>query len=122
KYVVAEAEYCRRCHKSKYEKWKTTPHAMAFETLVHEHKDKQDRCVRCHVTGWQKSPGFWDQNLSPEFRDVQCTECHYVPLKHLKNPKKYHPQKIQENTCTRCHHKPKDDDFDFERDVKIIRH
>ena len=52
---------CGECHTKAYAKWKTTPHANAFESLKHPRNGQADfgitriydpECLACHVTGW----------------------------------------------------------------------
>lgn len=85
---------CGGCHKSQKESWLETKHANAFEALKPNKsvKAKQkvkldpkkdytadDKCVGCHVTGYQERGGYSDRmpkTRAKYFIGVTCEECH----------------------------------------------
>ncbi|HUG90511.1 MAG TPA: multiheme c-type cytochrome [Planctomycetaceae bacterium] len=55
------AATCGKCHVKAYNKWKTSAHAHATDSLIKGRKDEKNpvsrihdpECLSCHVTGWQ---------------------------------------------------------------------
>lgn len=76
------ADKCGRCHEAQFTQWLTTPHARAFDTLERDSKQEDEKCVGCHVTGWQKPNGFALNSSDPDLKNVQCESCHDVGTKH----------------------------------------
>ncbi len=94
------AATCGECHKKAYEKWKSTKHAHAYETLKTGRKGQYSRpisrihdpeCLCCHVAGWNPQAvtryqtGFLPEELAedagrPELyvklQGQQCENCH----------------------------------------------
>ena len=55
------AENCKSCHPKTYEKWATTGHAEAFESLVNDPKPNtiyDAECITCHTTGFEYNSGW----------------------------------------------------------------
>ncbi len=94
------AATCGECHKKAYEKWKSTKHAHAYETLKTGRKGQYSRpisrihdpeCLCCHVAGWNPQEvtrydsGFLPQELADarsrpqlfhKLQGQQCENCH----------------------------------------------
>ena len=98
------AEKCGDCHTKSYEHWKTTGHALAFQTIVEGpwHEDRADEkidwikrqfdpeCLSCHVTGWHPQEmlryesGYVSEKTSPHLLGQQCENCHGPGSEHVK--------------------------------------
>lgn len=82
------SEKCGECHTKSFEKWSSTGHAKATETLVHpaerseipRHHDPE--CLSCHVTGWEPQKmfpfksGYLGLKETPHLVANGCENCH----------------------------------------------
>jgi hypothetical protein len=72
--------YCAVCHTDIATAWAGTPHATALETHVNtsSHGLRNQACYTCHSAGHAPvgSGGFIDQELTPQFANIQCESCH----------------------------------------------
>lgn len=88
KYVGAEG--CK-CHKSEISDWERSKHSKALDLLrpgkkksskkkanLDPEKDytTDEKCIRCHVTGYKKEGGFKDVESTPDMAGVGCESCH----------------------------------------------
>lgn len=131
KYIGSKA--CS-CHKAHISDWKLSTHGRAFETLkpgvkkrakikanLDPDKDytKEEKCLKCHTTGYRKKGGFIDIEKTPDRISVGCESCHgpgseYLAL-HESNPGNFDRSQAKgwgqtygsENprVCTACHNK-----------------
>jgi hypothetical protein len=121
KYVGAEM--CARCHADVYDAWAKTPHARAFETLVHEGQEANAECVKCHVVGFGEESGYAiDVQKQDEagnilkstddvpLRNVQCESCHGMGTFHGTQAMATVPS---EGTCRTCHTGKYGNGFDY---------
>lgn len=122
------------CHKAHVSDWKLSTHGRAFETLkpgvkkrakikagLDPQKDytKEERCLKCHTTGYRKKGGFIDINKTADRIGVGCESCHgpgseYLSL-HESRPGNFDRSQAKswgqtygsENpqVCTACHNK-----------------
>lgn len=96
------AEKCGQCHTKAYEKWSSTLHAHAFESLKPDTPRAKERlkgilrthdpeCLACHVTGWapQQVLRYESGFINEEFAE---TEAERTQAKRLKG-----------NQCENCH-------------------
>lgn len=82
---------CTSCHKMVGISWEMSAHARAFDSLKRGVKSeekarakldpgkdytKDEKCVGCHVTGYQKEGGFKDEASTPEMAGISCESCH----------------------------------------------
>jgi hypothetical protein len=111
---------CVRCHQKEGEQWKTTSHAVAFQTLVDMKKDTDRECIGCHVVGFEKSGGFTTINTTPDKSNVQCESCHGMGTEHDAFAKS--PQRITAQTCMQCHTKDNDPGFVFDQRLALVAH
>lgn len=151
-YIGVEA--CGKCHKrdstgNQLAKWRETRHANAFATLASpkalevaeergiDDPQKDERCVRCHVTAYGVDPSLiapvaeGKRGLVAE-DGVQCESCHgpgslYKKRKIMKSRETAVAAGLlipDEKTCTACHNKdsPMYKEFDFEEMKKKIIH
>lgn len=87
------AKICGECHARAYEKWLTTGHARATESIKHGRAGQEatyisriydPECVACHVTGWSTDPailvryksGYESEQATPHLVGQQCENCH----------------------------------------------
>jgi hypothetical protein len=121
KYVGGEM--CARCHAEIYDAWAHTPHARAFETLVHEGQEANAECVKCHVVGFGEESGYaidvqkqdeegnvLQSTDHPALRNVQCESCHGMGTFHGTVAMEKIPS---ENTCRTCHSGKYGEGFDY---------
>lgn len=119
----AGSESCRTCHEAAYNIWKQTKHAEAFKILVAKQKNKDLDCVGCHVLGFNTPGGFASEELSPQFKDVNCENCHGPRLAHTKNPTiKPTGLLVQKAICAQCHVREHSPQFNYERYWQQIKH
>jgi hypothetical protein len=121
--------------------WQTTRHANAFASLVKEHSQFKQECVRCHVTGFGIDNGFKDFRTTPEFANVQCEVCHGPGYDHVVERRRlkiltrmgrstelppgeraHVNNKFDAKFCIQCHDAKNDPKFDFARDIKFVNH
>ena len=82
---------CTGCHKAEALDWTRSAHAKAFELLapgkkpaekrkgnLDPEKDyrKDEKCIKCHTTGYKKEGGYQDAESTPDFVGVGCEMCH----------------------------------------------
>jgi len=80
---------CGECHKTAYEIWQSTPHAMATDDLVKPPKERGDiprhfdpECLSCHSTGWNPQEyypylsGYLSLEGSKHLLGNGCENCH----------------------------------------------
>ncbi len=132
---------CVECHKKEFDMWQTTRHANAFASLINQHSQFKQECVKCHVTGFGIDNGFKDYRSTPEFANVQCEVCHgpgydhVVEQRRLKiltrmgrstdlppNERAHVNNKFDAKFCIQCHDAKNDPKFDFARDIKFVNH
>ncbi len=83
------SEACGECHTKAFEKWKSTTHATATDSLVTppnsrgsipRHYDPE--CLSCHVTGWEPQQfypyesGYLSLEKTPRLKHNGCENCH----------------------------------------------
>ena len=121
---VLRAQDCQRCHIAIYNRWAQTPHAHAIDSLTKKNEHQNPECIVCHVTSYHTG-GFISWEKTPEYAGVQCVQCHGRMDGHIEfhsgtSQKGDAPPQVQQTTCLQCHTPDQDDDFDFERDEKLI--
>ena len=146
-YIGAEA--CKLCHSrksvgSQFKIWKEEKHAKAFETLGSAKAkeqaaklgiadpQKEEKCLKCHVTGQGQSPEAFAKTFKAE-EGITCEACHgpaslYVEeANHTHEAAKsdkfglLHPD---EKTCLKCHNKesPNYKEFNYKEFLEKIKH
>jgi Cytochrome c554 and c-prime/Doubled CXXCH motif (Paired_CXXCH_1) len=76
--------YCANCHPDQATDWETTGHAQARQTLVDYGRGRMQYCMGCHDVGFNKG-GFIDLELTPQYANVQCENCHATGVGHPAN-------------------------------------
>jgi hypothetical protein len=120
-YVTVKA--CIECHAEHVTAWKKTPHGNAWETLKEQGAEKQGvaGCVKCHVVAYGQDGGFIDLELTPEFVNVQCENCHGPGKKHVEAGGEGHIiAKPDTASCRVCHTEGQDKNFDYARKSKLV--
>lgn len=126
------AEKCKDCHKKAYEKWGSSRHAHAFDSLrkaIPAGQDYNPECVSCHATGFQYTSGFVSADLTPNLLGNQCENCHGPGAAHVNDPKNVELQvrmrKSQhaiKNDCMKCHDAENSIHFHFETYWEKVKH
>ena len=110
----AGAQACSTCHAQIYQSYLKSKHAHALRTLEDKNKHEDPECVTCHVLGANEAGGFVNSDLSPQFANVQCENCHGARLKHARDPYRYRSTSKPDKTlCSRCHNQQHSPKFDF---------
>lgn len=114
------AELCVRCHQEEGEQWKTTSHALAWQTLVDAKQETAAECISCHVVGYRKPGGFQAAADAPKLGNVQCENCHGMGTQHeaFANPHKT----VTEQVCVTCHHGENDAEWNWQTKRPKILH
>lgn len=112
---------CIACHKTIYSFWLTTRHSRAYATLEEENRQYEPDCIGCHTTGYKKTGGFTDITKAEKYLNVQCEVCHGPGSLHVLNTDSEMKNHYAEKDCLVCHDGENDDDFDYQRDLAIIR-
>ena len=82
---------CIGCHKAEALDWQRSRHAKAFELLAAGRKpaekrkgkldpeknyQRDEKCVKCHSTGYKQEGGFVDIDTTPDLAGIGCEMCH----------------------------------------------
>jgi hypothetical protein len=83
------SEKCGECHTKAFEKWSSTPHSHATDSLVTPPNSRGDiarhydpECLSCHVTGWEPqqfypfASGYLGLEKTPQLQHNGCENCH----------------------------------------------
>jgi len=131
------AKNCKGCHigpknSNVYEKWEKAVHAKAFETLKAKGEEKNPRCLKCHVTGFNDGGYKLGSTNARDFEGVQCESCHgpgslYKDIRHMKDELAAVENGLMipiDALCIKCHNKnsPTFKGFDYQTYVKKITH
>jgi hypothetical protein len=128
------AEACKACHPNTYDFWRSTGHAKAFASLVHDPKPNtiyDAECVTCHTTGFEYTSGWRSPESTPKLKGNQCENCHGPGSKHVAEPtdKKYlaaihvtAEQADKNRLCLRCHDEDNSPHFEFTKYWEKIEH
>jgi len=121
-YVVTPSQQCASCHEKQFDHWAASGHAQSLATLKLDHKEKSPDCLACHTTGFGRSDGYLNYNITGGLKNVNCTECHYTPAEHLSQPAVYATLSITEENCVRCHNQANSPEFAFADFMARSRH
>jgi hypothetical protein len=112
KHAYAGLAKCKMCHMPYFKAWSATPHAKAFAALDSTKKQDQDpKCVKCHVTGFEKGGYALGKPATAGFKGVQCEACHGPGadyMKVMKDPVKAKAAGMitpTQEVCVGCHSK-----------------
>ncbi len=127
----ADQEYtgskkCASCHFEEYMAWRKTGHAKAFDLLTAKYEN-DEKCLKCHTTGYGEATGFKDKTSTPALAGITCETCHGPGSEHEKISQPFAKVKdltpeqeasirgsiwlqLPKNVCVQCHtmqaHKP----------------
>lgn len=121
---VVQVQDCRSCHNDIYATWAKTPHAHAIDSLTEKNEHQNPECIVCHTTYYLKG-GFVSLEKTPEYAGIQCAQCHgrmegHIDFHSGTSQKGDAPPVVNQDICLQCHTPDLDDDFDFERDKKLV--
>lgn len=114
---------CNECHGEYVDAWKKTGHAHAWDSLKKQGAEKQTipGCIKCHVVAYEKDGGFIDMDLTPEFVNVQCENCHGPGAKHIEAEGDGHIiAKPDAASCRVCHTEGQDKNFNYDKKSKLV--
>jgi len=152
--AVAEGEHqftgvmqCAQCHRAagmgyQFSKWRLSRHAQAYVNLgseagyeiaakegVEGNPQEDLRCLKCHVTGADRSPDAFLPGVN-RADGVQCESCHgpgsdYGPEAVMRDPvaaRNAGLTPVTEDTCRMCHDQAHGRPFDYASAVQSIAH
>jgi hypothetical protein len=121
------SETCAVCHKSEYDKWKTTSHAKSLQSLRDAGSADRVLCLQCHVTGLGASSGYSPTEPHAEKSLVGCECCHGPRSRHIE----YIAQEATSvssakqaplDKCFACHDSEHSPGFDAQASWEHIKH
>jgi hypothetical protein len=103
-YLGDNTDNCGHCHDNLVSGWLTTRHHSSYDSAA-AWPGYAENCNQCHSTGWDVvlNNGGYDENHSPDLRNVQCEACH-GPMG--PNPAVHSPiaqGALNGNACRPCH-------------------
>lgn len=119
--IYAGDTACKNCHVAAHEKWSSSRHGKAYETLRKINKAFDPECLACHVVGYNKQGGFISELDTPELKNVQCEVCHGAGKDHASAPTPGFGRKAK-NVCINCHVKNHSPNFNFAQYWPKIKH
>ena len=110
---------CASCHFEQYMAWRKTGHAKCFDLLTAKY-EKDEKCLKCHTTGYGEATGFKDTESTASLAGVTCEACHGPGSEHEKisqpfaKVKELTPEQeasirdsiwlmLPKNVCVTCH-------------------
>jgi hypothetical protein len=86
------SDKCATCHAAEWDKWKTTKHAHALDSLEKTARRPSQRnfdgeCVVCHTTGFGYKTGYRDDLTTTMLKHIGCESCHGPGSGHAAEPK-----------------------------------
>jgi len=119
--VYAGDTACKTCHLAAHDKWSSSKHGRAYETLRKINKAFDPECLVCHVVGYNTPGGFISELDTPELKNVQCEVCHGAGKKHITAPMPGFGKEAR-NACKKCHVKNHSPRFNFTQYWPKIKH
>ena len=114
---------CGKCHERQLAAWLQTRHAKAYTTLEQKKQQFNQNCLPCHVTGVPLAQAAEALSLQEDRRRVGCETCHGPGRRHRENPKaNIMIKKPGSGVCQACHREPNDDNFDYDKEIKMVDH
>lgn len=114
------SEKCADCHRARSQRFHSTAHAKAMQSLRAVGRATRADCYACHVTG-DISRTKKDALPAPapsHLENVQCEICHGPGAAHAQSANA-HPMVLPTKaTCVRCHVAEFDPLFDFDRALR----
>jgi 2',3'-cyclic-nucleotide 2'-phosphodiesterase (5'-nucleotidase family) len=119
--VYAGDTVCKTCHSAAHEKWSSSRHGRAYETLRKINKAFDPECLVCHVVGYNTVGGFISELDTPKLKNVQCEVCHGAGKKHASAPAPGFGNNANK-ACIKCHVKNHSPRFNFTQYWPKIKH
>jgi 2',3'-cyclic-nucleotide 2'-phosphodiesterase (5'-nucleotidase family) len=119
--IYAGDTVCKTCHSEAHEKWSSSRHGRAYETLRKINKAFDPECLVCHVVGYNTAGGFISELDTPELKNVQCEVCHGAGKKHALTPAQGFGNNATK-ACIKCHVKNHSPRFNFTQYWPKIKH
>jgi hypothetical protein len=128
------AETCKQCHPRTFEHWAGTGHAHAFESLSADPKRNRTfdpQCVNCHTVGFEYNGGFVTAATTPQFKGVQCENCHGPASLHIAEPtndfyraalRRSAADEDKNQRCVKCHTEDDSPHFEFAKYWPKVAH
>jgi hypothetical protein len=107
-------EICARCHDDIVSDFILSPHFRTFKRLTESGNETNEKCIRCHVTGYGRYTGYDPESESKggiNLRGVQCEACHGPGTKHSRDGKY---RENARSACRSCHDAEKSPHFAFQ--------
>jgi len=128
-YVGDNATKCKMCHPDQVKTWEKWDMAKAMDSLKGD-MAKNEKCLKCHVTGWGAESGFKSMEKTPKLAGVQCEACHGPASLHMAAPitdkekRRATVEKPTKDTCLACHNKEYFGfkEFDYDKALPKIKH
>jgi hypothetical protein len=131
--VFVGAKACASCHAKTFEKWETTKHARAFDSLLHDKKPNAAfdvECIRCHTTGFPYESGWRSEAATRNLAGNQCENCHGAGSRHAAEPDDQvfrgllavKGDQARQAVCAKCHDHDNSPEFDYGRYWSQISH
>jgi len=108
---------CRECHEGQWNRWRTSRHARAYDTLAAKNQQHNMSCLPCHVTGGFARTGPELINHAEELRTVGCESCHGPGAAHASAPVQNKPLRLATELCFGCHTPEQSPNFKVEEAV-----
>ena len=142
---IKTAASCIECHKAQVDFWQSTPHSLAYATLMNVKEQNNLDCVRCHSVGLNDPRGFQAAKNIVQFKDhpiidywnkahalsskiksvrkLNSAEIKVISKKWMEIDKKSNVRSNYANVqCLNCHSKADDHPFEMAvNDKKEIR-
>jgi 2',3'-cyclic-nucleotide 2'-phosphodiesterase (5'-nucleotidase family) len=119
--VYAGDTVCKTCHSIAHDKWLSSRHGRAYETLRKINKAFDPECLVCHVVGYNTAGGFISELDTPKLKNVQCEVCHGAGKKHASAPAPGFGNNAHK-ACKKCHVKNHSPRFNFTQYWPKIKH
>jgi peroxiredoxin len=130
--AMVGSDACRSCHENEYATWVKSPHGRAVESLRRKGKERDEACLACHVTGFDRPGGFAEGARARDFPDlarVGCESCHGPGAEHVKEGADRRAtilglgdkcdSCVVQQICGACHDEANDPEFRFRIDERI---
>lgn len=109
--VFVSSKECRNCHRQEYERWASTKHSAAYQSLPAAARQNLE-CLECHVTGYGKWGGFVTVGGEPDLTGVQCEECHGPASSHPATMAMRKGREV-DGVCRKCHTRSRSPHFNL---------
>lgn len=89
---------CISCHKPQGEFWQSTPHSLAYATLMNVREQNNLTCVKCHSLGLNDQKGFNSAKTIVSFKDKPIIDYWneaYAITSEVKSVRKLKPNEIK---------------------------